>query len=163
MMSNDNPIICQDKKHHEWEWFLTTTGSKLLCKKCGRHRSDSDTEHEYLEKHPLRINKNHKVVCVCRAGQVRSVAARHILADRFGFCKVLACGWEKNDAETVDMLCAWADVVLVVGRGDDWKLPTPPEKTVLLNVGPDVWGDYRNPQLLEKLLNLIYPIVERRL
>lgn len=100
-----------------------------------------------------------KVVCVCRCGQVRSVAARYVLSDKFGFRKALACGWEKNDAETLDMLYSWADAVLVVGRGSEWGLPTPPDKTVLLEVGEDVWGHYQHPDLVSRLEELLAPLV----
>ena len=100
----------------------------------------------------MSINKNQKVVCVCRSGQVRSVAARHILAARFGFNKVIACGWENNDQDTLDMLYKWADVILVVGRGLDWKLSTPPEKTHLVDIGQDVYGRYNHPELIGMLV-----------
>lgn len=100
----------------------------------------------------MKIHKEQKVVCICRGGQVRSVAARYILADHFGFRKVLACGWEKNDEETVRMLCEWADVVLVVGSADSWVLNSslvpPPNKTVLINIGEDRWGRYNHPDLV---------------
>jgi hypothetical protein len=91
-----------------------------------------------------------RVVCICRAGQVRSVAARHLLIAR-GFRKVVACGWEVNDRDTVKMLCLWADAVLVVGRGALWNLPVPPEKEVQVEVGQDVWGRYDHPDLLALL------------
>jgi predicted protein tyrosine phosphatase len=92
-----------------------------------------------------------KIVCICRGGQVRSVAARHILADRYGFKKVLSCGWEKNDSDTVQMLCDWADYILIVGSTMHWRFSTPLPKTKLIDIGPDIWGSYNHPDLLAKL------------
>ena len=105
----------------------------------------------------MKLTKSSKVVCICRGGQVRSVAARFILADRHGLRKVLACGWEKNDPETVAMLCEWADAVLVVGSASDWNLPTAKDKTVLLDIGPDRWGHYGNGELV----GVLTPLIER--
>lgn len=98
----------------------------------------------------MRLHPGQRVLCICRRGQVRSVAVRFILTT-LGFKKVIACGWESNDGETVEELCEWADVVLVVGRPSDWKIPTPPEKTVMVEVGEDVWGRYDHPKLLAAL------------
>lgn len=105
------------------------------------------------------INKQQKVVCVCRYGQVRSVCARFILTRIYSFRKVIACGWENTDVETLAMLFKWADVVMVVGRPSDWNLPTPPEKTVHLEVGADEWGDYRHPKLIGRVLGHLIQLV----
>ncbi len=100
-----------------------------------------------------------KVVCCCRGGQVRSVSVRNILADNYGFRKVLACGLEKNDAETLCYLFAWADVILVVGSPG--LLEMAPlgyaHKTRHLDVGPDRWGHYGHPELRE----ILRPMIER--
>ena len=101
------------------------------------------------------LSKEMKVVCICRGGQVRSVAARNVLADQHHFKKVLACGWEKNDRSTVKMLCDWSDVVLVVGSASLWNLDVPSEKTVKIDIGPDRWGDYRHPELQNILTTII--------
>lgn len=97
-----------------------------------------------------------RVLCVCRGGQVRSVAARSVLHNHFGFRKVIAAGWETNDEVTIDSLCGWADAVVIVGRGADWKasglVSTPVNKTLYVEVGPDVWGRYDHPELLATLL-----------
>ena len=105
------------------------------------------------------LSKEHKVVCICRRGQVRSVAVRNILADRYGFLKAIACGWENNDEATLRMLFDWADFILVVGRGSDWNLNIPPKKTHLLNVGRDRWSRYDHPELLA----ILAPLVENLL
>lgn len=107
-----------------------------------------------------KLTPNDRVVCICRGGQVRSVATRYILADRFGFRRVLVCGWEKNDKETVEMLCRWADAVVVVGStGNWWHTPDPmfEDKTHRLNIGEDRWGVYNHPELVA----LLTPLIER--
>ena len=108
------------------------------------------------------ITPNSKVVCICRGGQVRSVAARYVLADKFGFRKVLACGWEKNDNETVTMLCEWADVIFVVGSAHSWNIPAEQfrHKAYMLNVGPDRWGHYGNQELVDILTPMIENLVK---
>lgn len=98
------------------------------------------------------INKDQKVLCICRNGQVRSVAARYILSMMFEFRKVIACGWELNDKDTVQMLYDWADVVLIVGRPSEWNLPLPKDKVRAIDIGPDIYGDYTHPALLDVLL-----------
>lgn len=107
----------------------------------------------------MELRPDMKVVCVCFRGQVRSVAARNILVERYGFKKVLACGWHTNDDETLQMLYQWADAILVVGRGLDWNLETPPEKTVMLNVGRDEWHRYDHRDLRRLLIPMIEELV----
>lgn len=99
----------------------------------------------------MRLHTYQRVLCICRGGQVRSVAARNILCKVFGFMKVIAAGWEMNDADTIKSLCEWADAVIVVGRPGDWNINTPPQKTLHVEVGEDVWGRYNHPELLELL------------
>lgn len=105
----------------------------------------------------MKISKSMKIVCICRGGQVRSVATRNILAEKYGFQKVLACGWEKNDQETVDMLCDWADAIIVVGSVHDWNVPASRflQKSIFVNVGKDRWGHYGHPELHSLLTPLI--------
>ena len=105
----------------------------------------------------MKLDRNQKVVCICRGGQVRSVSARFVLADKFGFRKVLACGWEKNDVDTVTMLCNWADVILVVGRPSEWVILDNQfvDKTIALEVGPDRFGHYGHPELVDMLTHMI--------
>jgi hypothetical protein len=112
----------------------------------------------------LKLNKDMKVVCVCRGGQVRSVCTRYLLSDRFGFRKVLACGWEKNDQETVDMLCEWADVVLLLRDASECVplCPRLDQKLVTVFIGLDVWGRYNHPDLVNKLLPIVEALVDEK-
>lgn len=105
------------------------------------------------------IHRKQKIVCVCRYGQVRSVCARYILTKVYRFRKVITCGWENTDTETLGMLYDWADVVIVVGRPRDWNLPTPEQKTLHLEVGSDVWNDYRHPYLIGRIFGLLMQVV----
>ena len=112
----------------------------------------------------MKLNKNMKIACICRGGQVRSVCARYILNDMFGFRKVLAAGWEKNDPDTIKMLCHWADAVLIVGSATKWlnNNSIPPEfkhKYVLLDIGEDVWHHYNNKELVKILGNLLEKMI----
>lgn len=113
----------------------------------------------------MKLTSNMKVVCICRGGQVRSVAARYILSERFGFRKVLACGWEKNDHDTVEMLCRWADAILIVGSAKQWvvegKVDWIFNETALIDIGPDVYHRYNHPELINILTPIIEAMVER--
>lgn len=111
------------------------------------------------------MNPSQKVVCCCRRGQVRSLAARSILVE-MGFQKVLCCGLENNDRETVRNLLTWADVVLVVGSQGVFRLFREYADIEELyygiafhriDVGQDVWGDYRS----KELQGLLRPHLER--
>lgn len=105
----------------------------------------------------------HRVVCICRRGQVRSVALRNILIETFGFCNVLSCGWENNSADTVAMLCEWADVILVIGSTSIW--PHVPSSRFLhksyhFNIGADIWGDYRSADLHRIIMPMVEGLIE---
>lgn len=111
----------------------------------------------------MKLTPNMNVVCMCRGGQVRSVAARYILADQYGFRKVLTCGWEKNDQPTIDMLYRWADAILIVGSTSKWiadkSVEVVFEETFLIDIGPDVYGWYGHPELLGVLRPKIHALV----
>lgn len=106
-----------------------------------------------------KINKDQRVLCICRNGQVRSVATRYLLSHLFGFRRVIACGWALNDDQTLNELCEWADVILVVGRASDWDLKTPKDKTINIEVGADVWGWYDHPVLIRAILPKLEALV----
>lgn len=108
-----------------------------------------------------RLHRDMRVLCVCRNGQVRSVAARYILADWYGFRRVLACGWALNDAETLGMLCSWAEAVLLVGRPSQWYIEAiPANKCIPVEIGPDTYGDYRHHELLKLLVPRIEALLD---
>lgn len=53
-----------------------------------------------------------KILCVCRKGNVRSVATKYAL-NRRGYKEVLTVGFDMVTPETLNMLCKWADIILV--------------------------------------------------
>ena len=56
--------------------------------------------------------KDLKILCVCRAGAVRSVATKNEL-NRRGYHNVIAVGGLVLTPETLNMLCKWADMILL--------------------------------------------------
>jgi len=53
-----------------------------------------------------------RILCVCRAGTYRSVETKRELNKR-GYNDVLSVGGLKVSQETLDMLCHWADTILL--------------------------------------------------
>lgn len=85
-----------------------------------------------------------KSLCICQGGRVRSVALRFVLTDEHQH-DALACGLEKQEPETMEMLYSWADRVWLLDARfvscipDRWK-----HKLTVLDVGPDRWGHENN-------------------
>lgn len=83
-----------------------------------------------------------KVVCICRGGNVRSVAMKMIL-NRYLDHSTLACGTQNNDEATIRMLCEWADKVVLMS--EKLLLPFMLEeyfaKLCIFEVGDDIWGN----------------------
>jgi hypothetical protein len=78
-----------------------------------------------------------RVLVICARGNSRSVALGWILKDHLR-ADALACGATAQSSETLTMLCAWADLIIIV----DAKLVggVPPEylpKTRVWPVGED--------------------------
>src|SRR3990170_4070705 len=89
-----------------------------------------------------------RFLCVCRAGSVRSVAMADALKGAHGQ-DALAAGAKANGPETLAMLCAWADRIVVMQP--HYAEALPPEqlhKARSVDVGPDVWGTPRHPDLV---------------
>ena len=106
----------------------------------------------------MKLHKDMKVVACCRAGQVRSVSARFILVDFHDFHKVLTCGLEKNDYDTLKHLFDWADIILIVGSPVLWIMAEPlgcQHKSIHLNVGKDRWGYFQHQELVTILVPMI--------
>lgn len=53
-----------------------------------------------------------KILCVCRKGNIRSVGMKRGLNDR-GYKDVLSVGGLLVSKKTLDMLCEWADEILL--------------------------------------------------
>jgi len=84
-----------------------------------------------------------KIVTMCRQGLVRSVALADVLKMHFRPVDVIPIGHFANSTETIRMLCAWADRIVVMES--HYKQHVPEEyqgKVLVCDVGPDV----NNPQ-----------------
>jgi len=53
-----------------------------------------------------------RILCVCRSGNVRSVETKKCL-NKGGYNDVLSVGSDLVSAHTLDMLCEWADIILL--------------------------------------------------
>src|SRR5712691_3544931 len=98
-----------------------------------------------------------KVLVLCQGGQVRSVTVAGIL--RYGYddnkFDALAASLEKNSHETLNMLCMWADMIVVVEGKLMAKMPAEYlPKTRLFPIGPDVWRMSNHPDLIRRIYDL---------
>lgn len=101
------------------------------------------------------LPKRRKILIQCQGGQVRSVAFKFLLTYRYGH-EALTCGWESNSPETRRMLYDWADTIIVVEGCYAGKVPEEyQDKMMVLEVGPDVYGNAFHPVLQEKVNQLI--------
>lgn len=82
--------------------------------------------------------RGRKVLAVCEHGNSRSVALAYKLKRRRA--DALACGVAKASPSTLDMLCTWADTIIVVDKTLAHRLPASAASKVLIwDVGPDVY------------------------
>lgn len=96
-------------------------------------------------------NKNIKILCVCQKGCSRSVGTVYRL-NRRHFNNVLAVGHQTTSAETLRMLCEWADIILLAEPHMLEHLPLEglwPKVEHRFTIGPDVWGKAFHPELQE--------------
>ena len=96
-----------------------------------------------------------KILTVCRAGLVRSVALANVIKLHFAPVDVLNCGvgehqlGRMNQLETLEMLFKWADKIVVMESHYLGKLPLAYQgKTVICEVGPDRWNNPNHPELI---------------
>lgn len=99
--------------------------------------------------------KKYKILTMCAGGHVRSVGLKYLLKYKYGH-EALACGQDANSLETRNMLCDWADYIIVVTKD---YLPEVPEKykdkLICYEIGPDRFGYAFNSELLGICDNLI--------
>jgi predicted protein tyrosine phosphatase len=92
---------------------------------------------------------------MCAGGNVRSVALKFLLKYKYGH-ESLSCGQDANSAETIDMLCNWADYIVILT--EEYKKFVPDKywpKMFCYDVGPDRFGYAFNQELLEILDKMI--------
>ncbi len=89
-----------------------------------------------------------KVLTVCRGGSVRSVALGYVLKNLVK-ADAIACSWKHNSHDTINMLCEWADRIIVVQQHYVDRIPEPHRNKVrVYDVGSDRWYNSLHPQLL---------------
>lgn len=102
-----------------------------------------------------------RILTVCRWGLVRSVALREILIREVG-ADAIAIGLEKNSDATIEMLCGWADIVVVATPHLlECRRASllPPGKTVVLSLGADVWQAARHSELQQRAGEELAPLL----
>jgi hypothetical protein len=95
-----------------------------------------------------------KLVTVCEEGLNRSVAARWLL--QYVGHEVIPVGLNRHTDETLQMLYAWADRVVVLDRRLSARVPA--EKLVVWDVGPDRYPHHYHPELVRRLRR--FPAIE---
>ena len=93
-------------------------------------------------------NQSYKILTMCAGGNVRSVALKYLLKYRYKH-EALNCGQDANSPETIEMLCRWADHIIVLEPDYAKFVPeTYKEKAFCYNVGPDRFGSAFHQELL---------------
>lgn len=91
-----------------------------------------------------------KILTVCRAGLVRSVALADVLKLHFEPTDVLPMGKDFNSEDTKYMLYNWADKIVVMEEHYKNSIPESYwHKTLVCEVGPDGYGSSKNPILID--------------
>lgn len=94
-----------------------------------------------------------KFLCVCQHGHSRSVCCCRVLHE-LGH-QAVACGWA-TAPDALPVLADWADRVIIMERQFQTKLPLKYMlKTVVCEVGPDVWSNPYNQELHRLIARLL--------
>ena len=97
-----------------------------------------------------------KILTICRAGLVRSVALADVLKLHFEPTDVLPMGIDFNSDSTKKMLYEWADKIIVMEQHYLDKLPDEfKSKTLTCEVGPDIYGNSHHPDLINKVFRWV--------
>ena len=94
-----------------------------------------------------------KILTVCDQGNNRSVTLAFAL--KYLGHDVLSCGLKTNSPGTIDLLCEWADTILVTDITQRSQLPVWASKVKLWNLGPDVYPRPHNKELLAACRRLV--------
>lgn len=93
-----------------------------------------------------------KILCACNGGNVRSVSLAYFLKEAYGH-DALAIGLKVNSPETIQLLCEWAERIVIFEQKMLDRIPEEfHKKTRLLSTGKDIWKQANHPQLM----HLIY-------
>jgi hypothetical protein len=90
-----------------------------------------------------------RYLCVCDGGNVRSQALAYVLHD-LRDQEAIPVGRLRVSPETMTLLCGWADRVVLMQPHMIESIPVQHhEKVLVTDVGPDRFGLYVHPELLE--------------
>ncbi len=90
-----------------------------------------------------------KVLVVCAAGNSRSAALSWQLKSPEFNCDAIAVGCQVAPRETIEMLCEWADEIVVMTEGFKKYIFHPHcDKIKLCEVGEDRWVNPTHPELV---------------
>lgn len=102
-----------------------------------------------------------KILTMCAGGQVRSVGLKYRLTYHHGH-EALACGQDSNSPETIEMLCEWADYIVVMTKEYEKFIPEKyhlkengERKLYCYDVGVDRYGYAFHPELQQMLEGMI--------
>jgi len=103
---------------------------------------------------PLKLES--KILVMCQRGNCRSVATAFILKDHRGYNNVVTCGVETASLKTRRMLYAWAELIIICGEPELVNKVDPEFIQFMpnlfhLDIGPDIWGNPFNQDLLSKV------------
>lgn len=92
-----------------------------------------------------------KILCLCSGGNIRSVATSYLLKHTRAGHDVLAAGVHTSSKETLEMLCNWAETILICGNHLAGMVPGPYQSKIRqLGIGEDIWGAASlKPELLQ--------------
>src|SRR3990167_9402239 len=90
-----------------------------------------------------------KILTVCERNNNRSVVLASILREERGERDVISCGIQTFSAETLNMLCEWADKIVLVDEMLRYQFYFDPyvAKIVIIPLGGDRWGYNHNADL----------------
>lgn len=96
------------------------------------------------------MSKRKKVLAVCLHGNSRSAALTWRLKNDEFNCDAIPIGWAIANKDTLDMLCNWADVIVVMWDRFIQNIPEDfRRKLVVCNLGNDRWVNPIHPEIQE--------------
>jgi predicted protein tyrosine phosphatase len=102
-----------------------------------------------------------KVLTICSAGTVRSVAMAHRLKHDYGIDAV-PLGHDLNSQDTIDKMSDWADLILVMQpKYAEGILKRNAHKVVVADVGMDRWANPLNPELQEMVRKIALDLYQK--
>lgn len=96
---------------------------------------------------------------MCQGGNSRSVGCAFLLKYQYGV-DALACGWEKNSKETLNLLFSWADYIIIMqGIFAQYVTEEYHKKLIIVDVGEDIWFNSLHPDLLKRCNEILQKII----